>query len=151
MALDRLFNRKEFKEYKAIILGGLPKKIKKKIKNIDNFEFKGYVSTEELEILYANAYAFFYPSLNEGFGYPPLEAMKYGTPIVASSIASIPEVCASAAIYFNPFLIEEMTARLIEVTVSNHSDLQNKSLKQYKFIKEKQNKDLDKLIKWILG
>lgn len=150
MALDNLFNRQEFSEYKAIILGGLPEKIKKDITNIDNFEFKGYVSEEELEQLYAEAYAFFYPTLNEGFGYPPLEAMKYGTPVVVSAITSIPEVCGDAAIYFNPFSIEEMTARLIEVGNKEYSELEIKSFSQYFSIKEKQSDDLERLIHWIL-
>ena len=151
MALDNLFNRKEYETYKAVILGNLPEKIKKNIKNINNFEFKGYVTTEELEKLYAEAYVFFYPTLNEGFGYPPLEAMKYGTPVVASAITSIPEVCGNAVIYFNPFSIEEMTARLIEVSERDYKELQKKSIAQYMSVNKNQNNDLNNLIKWILS
>jgi glycosyltransferase involved in cell wall biosynthesis len=59
----------------------------------------GYVSDGELRALYENAACFIYPSLYEGFGLPPLEAMTCGCPVVASREASLPEVCANAALY----------------------------------------------------
>lgn len=62
----------------------------------------GYVSDQQLAALYKNAACFVFPSLYEGFGIPPLEAMAMGCPVVASSAASIPEVCSDAARYFNP-------------------------------------------------
>ena len=101
LALDQFFSDKKNQNYKAVILGQIPKRLQKKIKNIEKFEFKKYVDNDELEKLYAEAFALFYPTLNEGFGYPPIEAMKYGTPILSSAIASLPEVCGDAAIYFN--------------------------------------------------
>ena len=58
----------------------------------------GYVSVEDLICLYSGASVFVYPSLNEGFGFPPLEAMACGTPVVASNSASIPEVVGNAAL-----------------------------------------------------
>lgn len=58
----------------------------------------GYVSTEELVMLYNMAQIFFYPSLYEGFGLPVLEAMKCGTPVISSRSSSIPEVAGSAAL-----------------------------------------------------
>jgi len=62
----------------------------------------GYVSDAELSSLYRHAACFVFPSLYEGFGIPPLEAMAHGCPVVASSAASIPEVCGDAAVYFDP-------------------------------------------------
>ena len=62
----------------------------------------GYVSDEELVYLYKNAFLFVYPSLYEGFGLPPLEAMGYGAPVLASKIPSISEVVADAAKTFDP-------------------------------------------------
>ena len=59
--------------------------------------------------LYNYAEVFVYPSLYEGFGLPPLEAMYYGTPVVCSNTSSLPEVVADAAIQFNPHEMESMT------------------------------------------
>ena len=60
------------------------------------------VSDELLAEAYAGARLFVYPSFNEGFGFPPLEAMSVGCPVLASRVGSIPEVCADAPIYFDP-------------------------------------------------
>jgi glycosyltransferase involved in cell wall biosynthesis len=60
------------------------------------------VSDEMLAEAYAGAKLFVYPSLNEGFGIPPLEAMSLGCPVLASRRASIPEVCGDAPFYFDP-------------------------------------------------
>ena len=62
----------------------------------------GPVSDAQLKALYQGALAFVFPSLYEGFGLPPLEAMSMGCPVIASRAASIPEVCADAAEYFDP-------------------------------------------------
>lgn len=62
----------------------------------------GYVSDSELVALYQHASCFVFPSIYEGFGLPPLEAMTMGCPVVASTAASIPEVCGDAAVYFDP-------------------------------------------------
>jgi glycosyltransferase involved in cell wall biosynthesis len=62
----------------------------------------GYIPDAALKALYQGAVAFIFPSLYEGFGLPPLEAMACGCPVIASNASSIPEVCANAALYFNP-------------------------------------------------
>jgi len=59
----------------------------------------GYVSDGELKALYEHASCFIYPSLYEGFGLPPLEAMTCGCPVIVSNRASLPEVCGDAALY----------------------------------------------------
>jgi glycosyltransferase involved in cell wall biosynthesis len=56
---------------------------------------------DKLINLYSSAAAFIYPSLYEGFGLPPLEAMKYGCPVLASDKGSIAEICSGGAIYFD--------------------------------------------------
>jgi glycosyltransferase involved in cell wall biosynthesis len=62
----------------------------------------GYVTDGELRALYENAACLVYPSLYEGFGLPPLEAMLCGCPVLVSDAASLPEVCGDAALYCNP-------------------------------------------------
>lgn len=72
----------------------------------------GAISDGELSALYRNAYAFVFPSLYEGFGIPPLEAMSLGCPVVAALAASIPEICGDAALYFDPLDTKDMTRSL---------------------------------------
>jgi len=84
--------------------------------HFDSVHWLGYVSDEELLALYEHAAGFIFPSLYEGFGLPPLEAMALGCPVVVSSRASIPEICGDAGLYFNPLDPKEAAARLIEVT-----------------------------------
>lgn len=62
----------------------------------------GYVSDAQLRALYEHAACFVYPSLYEGFGLPPLEAMECGCPTIASSSSSLPEVCGDAVVYCDP-------------------------------------------------
>ena len=64
--------------------------------------FLGFVPINTLRIFYKAASAFAFPSLYEGFGLPPLEAMAAGTPVVTSNVSSLPEVVGAAAITVNP-------------------------------------------------
>ena len=75
----------------------------------------GYVSDRELRALYENAACLLYPSLYEGFGLPPLEAMTCGCPVIASNIASLPEVCGDAALYCDPRDPSDIATRIREV------------------------------------
>lgn len=165
IALDNLFDKELLPDFKVILTGYKKEESswiqrllfgdcelgKYSIKNKSRFVFKGYVSDEELNDLYANAYCFIYPSLNEGFGYPPLEAMRYGVPVIASAIASIPEVLDNSALYFAPFSIEELMNRILQMTEKNVHDLYSKKgVRRFEEIKEKQDKDLDALINFIM-
>jgi glycosyltransferase involved in cell wall biosynthesis len=76
----------------------------------------GPVPDVELHALYRHAAWFIFPSLYEGFGLPPLEAMANGCPVLAAHAASIPEVCGDAALYFDPHDPASLAARLREVT-----------------------------------
>jgi len=74
--------------------------------------FPGYVPDAKLEILYAEASLYIFPSLYEGFGLPPLEAMARSCPVVSSDRASLPEILGSAALYFNPDDQGDMIAKV---------------------------------------
>jgi glycosyltransferase involved in cell wall biosynthesis len=65
--------------------------------------FLGYVSEETLAVMYRLAAVFVFPSLYEGFGLPPLEAMASGTPVVTSNVSSLPEVAGDAALLVDPY------------------------------------------------
>lgn len=75
-----------------------------------NVHFTGYLSDEVLKELYASAKLFIFPSTYEGFGYPPLEAMACGCPVVAARAGSIPEVCQDAVEYVDPLSIDEIAS-----------------------------------------
>jgi glycosyltransferase involved in cell wall biosynthesis len=64
--------------------------------------YTGYIDDEDLSAVYSGATAFIFPSLYEGFGLPPLEAMKCGTPVICSNATSLPEVVGDAGILINP-------------------------------------------------
>ncbi|AFQ50807.1 glycosyltransferase family 4 protein [Burkholderia cepacia] len=77
-----------------------------------NVKYVGYISDEQLKALYQNAACFLYPSIYEGFGIPPLEAMRYGCPTVVGKSAALPEVCADAALYCDPYSQDDIAQKL---------------------------------------
>jgi glycosyltransferase involved in cell wall biosynthesis len=106
--------------------------LKKKPTLSEKIIFTGFIEKEHLVSLYKNASALVFPSLYEGFGIPPLEAMACGCPVIASNTASIKEVCADSALYIDPqnendiadkmtYIISEVKARdqLIEKGKAN--------------------------------
>jgi len=84
------------------------KEIEKYMENTINLRLKnkiiftGYIPEHELKYFYRLALMFVYPTLYEGFGLPPLQAMACGTPVITSNISSLPEVVGDAAIKINP-------------------------------------------------
>ena len=78
-------------------------------------EVHGHVTPEELVSLYRRASALVFPSLYEGFGQPPLEAMACGCPVACSDAASLPEVCGDAARYFDPKDTDQMADAVLDV------------------------------------
>ena len=81
----------------------------------DGVETRGHVSADELASLYRRASALVFPSLYEGFGQPPLEAMACGCPVACSDAASLPEVCGDAARYFHPDDPRQIAAAVLDV------------------------------------
>ncbi len=72
----------------------------------------GYVPKEDLPSLYSGAVIFVYPSLYEGFGLPPLEAMACGTPVITSSVSSLPEVVGDAGVLVHPEDVEKLAEEM---------------------------------------
>jgi glycosyltransferase involved in cell wall biosynthesis len=70
---------------------------------------------DDLARHYAGASLLVFPSLYEGFGFPPLEAMAMGVPVAASNASSIPEVCGSAVEYFDPASVESIAGSIERV------------------------------------
>jgi glycosyltransferase involved in cell wall biosynthesis len=88
----------------------------------------GYVDDNDLPCIYSLADALIYPSLYEGFGFPPLEAMKCGCPVVASNATSLPEVIGDAGVFVNPYSENEICNALHRVITDKklHEELVRK-------------------------
>jgi glycosyltransferase involved in cell wall biosynthesis len=82
--------------------------------------FLGFVPDKTLAVLYRLASVFVFPSLYEGFGLPPLEAMASGTPVVTSNVSSLPEVVGDAAILVDPYRAEAIADGILQVLRSTH-------------------------------
>lgn len=117
MLLTAYANNKKFNSnFKLICFGGgsfdksellyiYEKNIEDKIIHISGGD-------EKLANLYKYASVLVYPSYYEGFGFPPIEAMHYGCPVLASEFSSIPEVVANAGLYFNPYYMDDLIYKL---------------------------------------
>ncbi len=81
--------------------------------------FTGFIEDKDKSILYSNAELFVYPSFYEGFGFPPLEAMMYGTPVITSNFSSLPEAVGDAAIMVNPYNLDELAEAMKIVLADN--------------------------------
>jgi glycosyltransferase involved in cell wall biosynthesis len=81
----------------------------------NDVRFLGFIPIEVLRIFYDAAKIFIFPSLYEGFGLPPLEAMAHGTPVVTSNVSSLPEVVGNAAVLVNPENVFEIMRALHRV------------------------------------
>lgn len=106
--LIEAFLKLRLDDVKLVIAGGKSYafsnvKITAEMLHTGKIVFAGHREDKELVALYKHALCFVYPSLYEGFGIPPLEAMVCGCPVVASRIASLSEVCGDAAYYIDPY------------------------------------------------
>lgn len=100
----------------------------------DDVIFKGFVNDEMLREFYRRARLVVYPSLYEGFGLPPLEAMASGTPVVTTLTSSIPEVVGDAAVLVNPHNERQLAQALYDVLADDtaRAELIRKGLSQVK-------------------
>jgi len=94
----------------------------------------GYVADGDLPYFYSGAEAFVFPSLYEGFGIPPLEAMASGTPVLSSNASVMPEVLGDAALFFNPLDIEDIAQAMYQLATTYRikKELRDKGFKQVK-------------------
>jgi glycosyltransferase involved in cell wall biosynthesis len=90
--------------------------------------FTNFISEKELDSLFRMADFLIYPSLYEGFGIPILEAMKVGTPVITSNTTAMPEVAGKAALFVDPYNIENITATMSKLI--NDKDLQQELRKK---------------------
>jgi len=97
-----------------------------------NIKFTGFVPEDLLPVFYNACEVFAYPSLYEGFGLPPLEAMSCGTPIITSNISSIPEVVGDGGILIDPFNMKNLMYSLEALLNDNEikNELASKALKR---------------------
>ncbi|MFA6493377.1 MAG: glycosyltransferase family 1 protein [Patescibacteria group bacterium] len=108
-------------EYHLVLTGGKGwnnELLNKTIVNLnlkDKVIFPGFVSDEDLPYIYSKASIFVYPSLYEGFGLPPLEALACGTPVVVANNSSLPEVVGSSAVLIDATKEEEISRAIKEI------------------------------------
>ena len=105
-------------------------------KGLDNNRIKwlGRVSDEELQMYYHNAVCFVYPSLYEGFGIPPIEAMANGCPTIVSDIPPLKEVCGEAALYIDPNDENDISKKMSEIIGNSalQESLRQRGYERYK-------------------
>lgn len=96
----------------------------------EEVRFIGYVPLDDLPALYSLAEVYLYPSLFEGFGFTPAEAMACGCPVITSNVSSLPEVVGEAGLKVNPESVEEIRAALEDVLASpgRRAELREKGL-----------------------
>ncbi|HYF82541.1 MAG TPA: glycosyltransferase family 1 protein [Clostridia bacterium] len=88
-------------------------KLTEELELCDYVKFLNFVPTADLPYFYNGAEVFVYPSLYEGFGLPPLEAMQCGTPVVTSNVSSIPEIVGDACMLTNPYSIDNIADSIL--------------------------------------
>ncbi|MEF9953396.1 glycosyltransferase family 4 protein [Clostridium sp.] len=110
----------------------------------DRIQFTGYVPHEDLPLFYNACETFIYPSLYEGFGLPPLEAMSCRCPVITSNISSIPEIVGDGAYLINPRSIEELTTaieKMVDDTALRSSYIEKGFTRSAEFSWEKTAKE----------
>jgi len=104
-----------------------------------------FLSSSDINKAYRHCHALLYPSLFEGFGYPPVEAMSYGKPVLSSNVCSIPEVLGDSPVYFTPIYESSMYGALLKFNDMPYDKLAEKATNQYLTIKARQEADLQNL------
>ena len=136
-----LFNRGRKKIIKLKIVSGKNVFIERLRNEIENknanmyIELLGFVPDSDLKILYKNSIAFVFPTLAEGFGLPPIEAIEAGTLVIQSDIPVLKEVYQKSAIYFDPMDIDSIAESLKAVLNLSEMERKKKIIYAQKFVK----------------
>lgn len=91
---------------------------------IKRIHFTGFIEDDLLPYVYKNAKVFVFPSIYEGFGVPPIEAMSMNIPVISSDAASLPEVLGDAAIYFQNRNLEDLKEKLLKVIELDQTEIE---------------------------
>lgn len=119
--------------------------------SFDNHIILPYLTSSDTEFLLKNCYALIFSSFFEGFGYPPIEALKYGKISICSNVCSMPELLCNDAIYFSPFYSSDIF-RALKISLSiDYQEFSKNALLRYHKIHNRQEVDLSKLIDFILS
>ncbi len=130
---------RNYQDYELWLAGPTDKRYTPKLQQqatelgiINQVKFLDYVSYDQLPILLNQSLALVFPSLWEGFGFPVLEAMGCGTPVITSNLSSLPEVAGDAGLLINPYQVSEMTDAMEQIVNDDglRSQLQTLSLQQ---------------------
>lgn len=122
-------------EYRLVVIGNFSshfdlvpetQKVLLSARKNSRIDFLQDISFERLQKEYAEASLFLFPSFYEGFGFPPLEAMASGTPVITSNISSMPEICGNAALYVDPNNINDIVLKIQRVL--ENQDLQKQMI-----------------------
>ncbi|HUV30379.1 MAG TPA: glycosyltransferase family 1 protein [Acidobacteriota bacterium] len=116
-SLVRAVELLEDQQFSIVIAGGTNRRVfsRERLAMPASAVSLGYVSDGALRALYEHAAGFVYPSVYEGFGLPPVEAMACGCPVIVSSIPPLREVCGDAALYCDPHDPRDIAARMTEL------------------------------------
>jgi glycosyltransferase involved in cell wall biosynthesis len=130
-------------------IGSLNIHLKKLIQENKDIVFLGKIDNMTKLILFRSARAFLFPSLYEGFGIPPLEAMRMGCPVLTSNVTSLPEVCGDAALYVDPYSLDEMIDKML--LIASDKSVQDKlRLKGLEHVKQFSNEVYCERLKTVL-
>jgi glycosyltransferase involved in cell wall biosynthesis len=117
--------RQKLPHIKLVVVGYNPKYFKRTLERFieserENIHFLGFVEDDILTALLASTDAFIFPSLYEGFGFPILEAMTNGAPVITSKVTSIPEIAGDAAMYIDPSDVNSIAEAIIKVCTNKN-------------------------------
>lgn len=150
LAVNNLQKAGHIPNVKTIVTGVASDIIKEEFKDNRNIQYtNGYLENAQFEQLYANCKIYIFPTLNEGFGYPPLEAMAYGKTCVVGANTSLTEICGDAVYYVNAYDVFELQTRILEA-IERPIDTE-KVLNRYNEVKAIQNKSLEGICNYIMG